>query len=56
MPNKSRRVAVKQAQLSHKKKRVTKDSSLVEGAYSGIKLVESQDGNRSNDVAPTVPR
>ena len=56
MPNKSRRVAVKQAQLSHKKKRVTRDSSLVEGAYSGIQPVESQDGCRSNDIAPTVPR
>ena len=56
MPNKSRRVAVKQAQLSHKKKRVTRDSSLVEGAHSGIQLVDSQDHSRSNDIAPTVPR
>ena len=56
MPNKSRRVAVKQAQLSHKKKRVTRDSSLVESAYSGIQPVEAQDDSRSNDIVPTVTR
>ena len=55
MPNKSRRVAVKQAQLSHKKKRVTRDSSLVGDGYSGLQGAGSQDDSRLSDVAHASP-
>ena len=55
MPNKSRRVAVKQAQLSHKKKRVTRDSSLVGDGYSGLQGAGSQDDSRLSDVAHAAP-
>ena len=51
MPNKSRRVAVKQAQLSHKKKRVAKDSSLVGDGYSGAHSADFQGDSRSSDDA-----
>ncbi len=56
MPNKSRRVAVKQAQLSHKKKRVAKDPSLAGDGYSGAQSADFQDDSRSSGDAPPGTR